>query len=105
MCSPADPLQLVRIQSAYLPGFNPAIASSLRDGPVRSLAPAFAALGRRASKEGTRVLLVWVSIWLHLPSLSLLPSDFNPLDRARQTRLSRTATPPVCAHTCREQSS
>ncbi|KAF9812764.1 hypothetical protein IEO21_06014 [Rhodonia placenta] len=55
-----DPIaELVRIQSAYLPGFNPAIASSLRDGPVRSLAPAFAALGRRASKEGTRVLLVW----------------------------------------------
>ena len=47
----------MRIQSAYLPGFNAAVASSLRDGPVRSLAPAYAALGQRASPS---VLLVWV---------------------------------------------
>ena len=53
-----DPIaELVRIQSAYLPGFNAAVASSLRDGPVRSLAPAYAALGQRASPS---VLLVWV---------------------------------------------
>ncbi|KAH9833872.1 alpha/beta-hydrolase [Rhodofomes roseus] len=55
-----DPIaELVRLQSAYLPGFNAAVASSLRDGPVRSLAPAYAALGRRAEKDKTSVLLVW----------------------------------------------
>ncbi|KAI0940331.1 hypothetical protein AcV5_001469 [Taiwanofungus camphoratus] len=57
-----DPIaELIRIQSAYLPGFNPAVASSLRDGPVRNLAPAFRALGERAEREreGARVLLIW----------------------------------------------
>ncbi|KZT70247.1 alpha/beta-hydrolase [Daedalea quercina L-15889] len=56
-----DPIaELVRLQSAYLPGFNAAVASSLRDGPVRSLAPAYAALGRRAAEhESSSVLLVW----------------------------------------------
>ncbi|KAL6307097.1 alpha/beta-hydrolase [Sparassis latifolia] len=52
--APAD--ALIRLQSAYLPGFNPAVASSLRDGPVLGLAPAFAQLGRRT---GARVLLMW----------------------------------------------
>ncbi|KAJ3935463.1 MAG: Alpha/Beta hydrolase protein [Lentinula lateritia] len=34
--APVDPLQeIVRLQSAHLPGFNAAISSSLRDGPVR----------------------------------------------------------------------
>lgn len=43
-----DPLaQIVRIQSAHLPGFNPALASSIRHGPIRGLhssfsSPAFA---------------------------------------------------------------
>ncbi|KAH9947200.1 alpha/beta-hydrolase [Amylocystis lapponica] len=55
-----DPIaDLIRIQSAYLPGFNPAVASSIRDGPIRSLAPAFTALGRRTRKQGGRVLLIW----------------------------------------------
>ncbi|PCH40703.1 alpha/beta-hydrolase [Wolfiporia cocos MD-104 SS10] len=51
-----DPIaELVRIQSAYLPGFNPAIASSLRDGPIRDLAPSFAALGQRHAN----VVVIW----------------------------------------------
>ncbi|KZT06563.1 alpha/beta-hydrolase [Laetiporus sulphureus 93-53] len=54
-----DPIsELVRVQSAYLPGFNPAVASSLRDGPVRGLSSAYEAIGRRA-EEGMRVLLIW----------------------------------------------
>jgi pimeloyl-ACP methyl ester carboxylesterase len=36
--SSSDPVsEIVRIQSAYLPGYNAAIASSLRDGPIRGL--------------------------------------------------------------------
>lgn len=64
-----DPVaELVRIQSAYLPGFNAAVASSLRDGPVRSLAPAYEALGRRAAAHGSPgVLLVWVRSLLACP--------------------------------------
>ena len=55
-----DPIsELVRIQSAHLSGYNPAIASSIRDGPLRSLAPAFAALGRQTRKSGGRVLIFW----------------------------------------------
>lgn len=49
----------MRIQSAHLPGYNPAIASSIRDGPVRALAPTFAALGRQLRRRGGRALLVW----------------------------------------------
>jgi hypothetical protein len=48
--------QLVRIQSAYLPGYNAAIASSLRDGPIRGQSASFEVLG----KSGKDVLLVWV---------------------------------------------
>lgn len=57
--------ELVRIQSAHLPGYNAAIASSIRDGPVRALAPVFAQLGRQMRKRAKggqtsgRVLLVW----------------------------------------------
>lgn len=55
-----DPIsELVRIQSAHLPGYNTAIASSIRDGPIRGLAPVFASIGRRTRKEGGRVLLIW----------------------------------------------
>ncbi|EPQ58875.1 alpha/beta-hydrolase [Gloeophyllum trabeum ATCC 11539] len=54
--SDTDPIaELVRIQSAYLPGYNPALASSLRAGPLRGLKPAVETLGRSARK----VLLVW----------------------------------------------
>ncbi|KAF7432585.1 hypothetical protein PC9H_004527 [Pleurotus ostreatus] len=34
--------EIVRIQSAHLPGYNAAVASSLRDGPIRGLTSAFA---------------------------------------------------------------
>ncbi|KAI0638573.1 alpha/beta-hydrolase [Trametes polyzona] len=50
---------IVRLQSAYLPGYNPAIASSIREGPLRSLAPQFAALGRHSRKTNGSVLLIW----------------------------------------------
>ncbi|KAI0682612.1 alpha/beta-hydrolase [Earliella scabrosa] len=57
-----DPIsQLVRIQSAYLPGYNLALASSIRDGPLRNLAPQFAAFGRHSRKTGGRVLIIWGS--------------------------------------------
>ncbi|KAG9317931.1 Alpha/Beta hydrolase protein [Chiua virens] len=40
-----DPIQeIVRLQSAHLPHYDAAVASSLRDGPVRGLAYAFSAL-------------------------------------------------------------
>ncbi|KAI0326699.1 alpha/beta-hydrolase [Cubamyces sp. BRFM 1775] len=51
--------ELVRLQSAYLPGYNPAIASSIREGPLRSQAPQFAALGRHSRKTNGSVLLIW----------------------------------------------
>ncbi|KAH8092510.1 alpha/beta-hydrolase [Cristinia sonorae] len=51
--------ELVRIQSAHLPGYNTAIASSIREGPIRSLAPTFASLGRNLRKRGGQVLLIW----------------------------------------------
>jgi len=34
-------LELVRLQSAHLPGYNAAVSSSLRDGPIRGLAHCF----------------------------------------------------------------
>ncbi|KAI0782541.1 alpha/beta-hydrolase [Abortiporus biennis] len=55
-----DPIsELVRIQSAHLPGYNLAIASSIRDGPIRSMAPVFASVGRNFRKKGGKVMLIW----------------------------------------------
>ncbi|KAH9983030.1 alpha/beta-hydrolase [Russula compacta] len=48
-------VKIVRIQSAHLPGYNAAIASSLRDGPIRGLHESFEKLG--ASHRKT--LLIW----------------------------------------------
>ncbi|VDB99755.1 unnamed protein product [Peniophora sp. CBMAI 1063] len=48
-------MELLRIQSAYLKGYNSAIASSLRDGPIRGLEWAFQSL---ASSDND-VLLIW----------------------------------------------
>ncbi|KAI0321963.1 alpha/beta-hydrolase [Amylostereum chailletii] len=54
--SHVDPInEIVRIQSAHLPGYNAAIASSLRDGPIRGLSPAFKTLGVSQNE----VLLIW----------------------------------------------
>ncbi|KAI0032039.1 alpha/beta-hydrolase [Vararia minispora EC-137] len=54
--SPVDPIhEIVRIQSAHLPGYNAALASSLRDGPIRGLGWAFDAL----SASSNDVLLIW----------------------------------------------
>ncbi|KAH9977620.1 alpha/beta-hydrolase [Lactifluus volemus] len=49
------PFAIVRIQSAHLPGYNAAIASSLRDGPIRGLDESFEALG----KSNRKILLIW----------------------------------------------
>ncbi|KAJ7614496.1 Alpha/Beta hydrolase protein [Roridomyces roridus] len=46
--------ELVRLQSAHLPGFNRAVSSSLRSGPVRGMSWAFESEGWR----GRRVLVV-----------------------------------------------
>ncbi|KAI0068625.1 alpha/beta-hydrolase [Artomyces pyxidatus] len=52
----ADPInEIVRIQSAHLPGYNAALASSLRDGPIRGLSSAFEEIGASHRK----VLLIW----------------------------------------------
>lgn len=51
--------ELIRIQSAHLPGYNQAIASSIRDGPIRSQAPIFTSVGRRMRKQSGKVLLIW----------------------------------------------
>lgn len=47
-------LELVRLQSAHLSGYNPALSSSLRAGPIRGLQAAFAS----SAFENRRVLLV-----------------------------------------------
>ncbi|KAF9226936.1 alpha/beta-hydrolase [Gyrodon lividus] len=50
-----DPIQeIVRLQSAHLPYYNAAVASCLRDGPVRGLAYAFTAL----ANSNNQVLLI-----------------------------------------------
>ncbi|KAF8549951.1 alpha/beta-hydrolase [Imleria badia] len=46
--------EIVRLQSAHLPHFNAAVASSLREGPVRGLADAFGAL----SESSNDILLI-----------------------------------------------
>ncbi|KAI0254868.1 alpha/beta-hydrolase [Lactifluus subvellereus] len=55
-CSSSDPVsEIVRIQSAHLPGYNAAIASSLRDGPIRGLHESFEKLGT----SNRKILLIW----------------------------------------------
>ncbi|KAF8702342.1 hypothetical protein AX14_014407 [Amanita brunnescens Koide BX004] len=50
-----DPVvELVRLQSAHLPGYNAALSSSLRDGPIRGQAHYFSSL----SFDSRRVLVV-----------------------------------------------
>ncbi|ETW84168.1 hypothetical protein HETIRDRAFT_146780 [Heterobasidion irregulare TC 32-1] len=51
----SSPFRVVRLQSAHLPGYNAALASSLRDGPIRGLSSAFKEMG--ASNHD--VLLIW----------------------------------------------
>lgn len=81
-----DPFhELIRIQSAHLPGYNPAIASSIRDGPIRSQAPIFVALGRQLKKRSGKVLLIWVrSLFSSSPSFPVL-TIFSSY-RAQMTR-------------------
>ncbi|PPR02143.1 hypothetical protein CVT24_011393 [Panaeolus cyanescens] len=47
-------LEIVRLQSAHLPGYNHALSSSLRDGPIRGQAHAF----RSPGFWGKRVLIM-----------------------------------------------
>ncbi|XP_006456887.1 hypothetical protein AGABI2DRAFT_154349 [Agaricus bisporus var. bisporus H97] len=50
-----DPMiEIVRVQSAHLPGYNAALSSSLRDGPIRGQSAMFASSGF----EGKKVLLI-----------------------------------------------
>ncbi|KIK96094.1 hypothetical protein PAXRUDRAFT_826326 [Paxillus rubicundulus Ve08.2h10] len=50
-----NPIQeIVRVQSAHLPYYNAAVASSLRDGPIRGLTRAFTAL----ANSNNQVLLI-----------------------------------------------
>lgn len=61
--------ELIRIQSAHLPGYNLALASSIRDGPIRNLAPSYVQLGRQTKQTNkhkrqdgnadAKILLVW----------------------------------------------
>jgi hypothetical protein len=55
--APAHLRELVRLQSAHLPGFNPAVSSSLRAGPVTGMKWAFESAGWK----GRRVLVIHVS--------------------------------------------
>ncbi|KZT29514.1 alpha/beta-hydrolase [Neolentinus lepideus HHB14362 ss-1] len=51
-----DPIaELVRIQSAYLPGYNSALASSLRSGPLRGITPAL----NKLAQSNRKVVLIW----------------------------------------------
>ncbi|KLO08642.1 alpha/beta-hydrolase [Schizopora paradoxa] len=53
---PSNPLQeIVQIQSAHLPGYNHALASSLRNGPLRGLSTSYEAL----SELKKDVMLIW----------------------------------------------
>ncbi|EAU82658.2 hypothetical protein CC1G_12426 [Coprinopsis cinerea okayama7 len=47
-------VEIVRLQSAHLPGYNAALSSSLRDGPIRGQKEAFSSKGF----EGRKVLLI-----------------------------------------------
>ncbi|KAF8334855.1 Alpha/Beta hydrolase protein [Amanita rubescens] len=74
--SPSDPIvELVRLQSAHLPGYNAALSSSLRHGPIRGQARYFSS----PSFDSRRVLLVHGTDDQTVPSrysskiLSLLP--------------------------------
>ncbi|THH10126.1 hypothetical protein EW145_g1541 [Phellinidium pouzarii] len=53
--SPNPLHEIVQIQSAYLPGYNYAIASSLRDGPLRGLRSSFATLATLDNE----LMLIW----------------------------------------------
>jgi hypothetical protein len=60
--APAHLRELVRLQSAHLPGFNPAVSSSLRAGPVTGMKWAFESAGWKER----RVLVIHVSASLLL---------------------------------------
>ncbi|KAL5527956.1 hypothetical protein ACEPAG_6757 [Sanghuangporus baumii] len=53
--SPNPIHEIVRIQSAFLPGYNNALASSLRHGPLRGLQSSFTTL----SELKSNLLLIW----------------------------------------------
>ena len=63
----------MRIQSAHLPGYNAAIASSLRDGPIRGLHKSFEELGT----SNRKVLLIWVRSFPFITSIHLDVSTYQ----------------------------
>ncbi|KZP09929.1 alpha/beta-hydrolase [Athelia psychrophila] len=69
-----DPIhEIVRLQSAHLPGYNRALASSIRSGPIRGQEGSFAALG----KSGRSVLLIhgtadWTVPYKHTATIRAL---------------------------------
>ncbi|KAF8632813.1 hypothetical protein AX15_001674 [Amanita polypyramis BW_CC] len=66
----SDPIaELVRLQSAHLPGYNAALSSSLRDGPIRGQAHCFSS----PSFDLRRVLLV------HGTHDRFVPPKYGPL--------------------------
>lgn len=75
--------QLVRIQSAHLQGYNSALASSIRDGPVRNLAPVYAQLGRLVRKA--RASHTSSSSTLSSPPSILPPSAIPPHSNSHST--------------------
>jgi hypothetical protein len=82
---PPIPPQIVRLQSAHLPGYNRALASSIRFGPIRGQSSSYTNL----AKSERSVLLIHVRLFSSLsssslfyatllsPSLTLLPKPPN----------------------------
>lgn len=50
-----DMTAIVQLQAAHLPGYNHAVASTVRDGPIHSLTLTFAGLGQL----DVQVLVMW----------------------------------------------
>lgn len=81
-------LQIVQLQSEHLPGFNFAVASSMRDGPVRGLRPAFVELNSAVEN----VLLVWVGLafYTYMMESGSTNTENDPCHRVRTTKVLRS---------------
>jgi hypothetical protein len=101
-------IQIVRLQSAHLPGYNRALASSIRFGPIRGQSSSYTNL----AKSGRSVLLIHVC---PPPPSPPLPSPKHthtltfpipiPTTRAQKTAQSPTNTHPQSKHTSPPQNS
>jgi hypothetical protein len=74
--------QIVRFQSAYLPGYNMAVASSMRNGPVRGFHKVFENVGR----TGNSVMII------HVRSNAPIPKDRHLTDLQRVPKTTRSHT-------------